>query len=250
MTGARLTLAGITFNIIFFLESKFPYLNTEKLSRKEKIQTIGRLEEERELIQMEFVSLVSTTCESFKKRKVKSSKVTSILRNLNIKLKYTDITEAFISASDYMSFFNYEILEDLINKFGDDTDKKRLAAYLLHFDKYCKRRLSEVPIDALKSDGKITTQLHVRSDKHSCLKDIKSLQIMLSKILSCRHLRLLGFGCSCTELDFDYLKRNLHLTSDEYSKLEHLGVTKLFTDEQVFYDQSSKSIDLKSSEVE
>lgn len=229
--------------IIFPLESKFPYLTS---SEKE----IGRLEIENKLLRRKYASLVVAISDSFEERSINPDMIKSILSKLHIR-QSVDITEIFLSASDYWSFFNYEILEDLINKLGNDSDRIGLTAYISEFNKYCQRGLCEVPIDVLKSDRKMMSSLHIKTDKRPdvCLKDIKLLQLELCELLSCKHLLLVDVGGICIGLAFDYLEENLHLSGDYIHKLVKLGITRMYTDEQVLYDhekvlhdQSSKSL--------
>lgn len=188
-----------------------------------------------------FAFLVSNTNASFRRREVRPSMIKSILENVR---DHSNVVDTMISASEYWSFFNYEILENFIDKLGDDADKQGLAEYKSDFYVYCERRLSEVPIDALKSDRKVMTSLYVETDKqfNVCLKEIKKLQIMISKLLSCHLLLVNVGGTNSIELTFDYLEGNLHLASDDYGKLSHMGITRIYTDAQIFHDKSSKSL--------
>ena len=47
--------------------------------------------------------------------------------------------------SSHYSFFNYEIIQTIIERFGSTDEKKQLQIYLVKFNEYCKRSMFEVP---------------------------------------------------------------------------------------------------------
>lgn len=225
-------------------EKRFPYLNTKQLSEEEKRRLIGTLVVDSEKIMQKFVLLVSTICNSLKERNIPVAEIALLLNNSHIELSkdLRSIAEALVLASKYWSFFNYRIFETLVAGLGDDNDQERLAAYISDFRQYCKRRLCEVPIDALECDRKVKTRLHVKTDKHFDVPtdDIDSLTVKLSELLG-TSLLLLKIEDGCIELDFDYLKEEnlLPLLSGDHSDtFMQLGITKLYTDAQVFYNRA------------
>lgn len=196
-----------------------------------------------------FVTLVDSTRKSLEERNIKINNIALVLKNFNIKLSSypEDMAQILMSASDHWSFFNYGILESLIKKYGDHNDNKRMATYISEFKDYCKRRISEVPIDTLKSDRKVTTRLCVKTGKNFQvpMEDIKLIQVKLSELLGTPRLILLDVNDGCIELDFDYFREENLLAlryqehSDETNLEEtfvHLGITKLYTNREVFYN--------------
>ena len=59
-------------------------------------------------------------------------------------LKAADtIPKVFSILNDYFSFFNYHILEHIIEELGTEEDKERLKTYKDDFNHYAKRRIFE-----------------------------------------------------------------------------------------------------------
>jgi len=62
---------------------------------------------------------------------------------------YTDlknaktIPEVFLAIKDYLSFFNYDIIDQIINGLGTEEDKRELQKYKDDFRQYAKRRIYE-----------------------------------------------------------------------------------------------------------
>ena len=46
---------------------------------------------------------------------------------------------------DYISFFNYRVIEHIVNELGTDQDRVELQNYEKEFDVYSKRRVYECP---------------------------------------------------------------------------------------------------------
>lgn len=205
---------------------------------------IGRLVAESNMIKRKFANLVVTTSESLEARNVTVGKVIVFLKNCGIPFEqmseYKNIDDVFFVASDYWSFFNYGNLETLISHWSDDANKESLALYISDFKEYCKRRLCEVPLDALKSDRIVSTRLYVKTDKNFNIptEEIHTLTTELSYLLDTT-LLLLDVKDGCIELDFDYLKEEnlLPLLKDHSEKFKQLDITKLYTEEHVFYEQ-------------
>ena len=61
-------------------------------------------------------------------------------------LKAADtITNVFLILNNYFSFFNYHILEHIIEELGTEEDKERLKTYKDDCNQYAKRRIFECP---------------------------------------------------------------------------------------------------------
>ena len=59
--------------------------------------------------------------------------------------KAKSISEIFWILRDYLSFFNYHIVEHIITALGSKEDKSRLQSYKTDFQHYAKRRVYECP---------------------------------------------------------------------------------------------------------
>ena len=83
-----------------------------------------------------------------------------LLREDETELKCSKTVDAaFIILRRHMSFFNFELLQHTINceDLCTNNDRKRMEEYCSKFDKFCRRKVFEVPPDIYgqsRSDGK------------------------------------------------------------------------------------------------
>ena len=68
-------------------------------------------------------------------------------------LKADTIDSAFILLEKHMSFFNYDILEHIIDSLGSDDDKGRLKHYEECLTRFCERKTFEVPPSVFHSES-------------------------------------------------------------------------------------------------
>ena len=144
--------------------SSFPYLDLNGLTPEQKQKLTGRLRAEYIDIMMQFQYLVSTILTSLEKRCVKVHKILSHLmkfetyepvlkdskasvfhqqfKNLE---KADSIEDIFWILKDYTSFFNYHLIEHIINVLGTEEDKAELKKYKTNFQQYAKCRVYECP---------------------------------------------------------------------------------------------------------
>ena len=61
------------------------------------------------------------------------------------------ICDIFTIIIPYMSFFNFEVLKHITDssQLCSDDDRKRMEEYCRHFEQFCRRKVFEVPCDAL-----------------------------------------------------------------------------------------------------
>ena len=144
--------------------SSFPYLNLSGLTQWQQLELRGRLRSESQEIMIKFQKLVSATITSFKEQCVPLDDLVSSVMALGAfdpvfmesqvpgfhhyfkELKAADtITKVFMVLNNNFSFFNYHILEHIIEELGTEEDKQRLKTYKQHFNHYAKRRIFECP---------------------------------------------------------------------------------------------------------
>lgn len=225
------------------IQAQFPYLNTESLTPDQKSQLIGRLEFESDEMKEEFIALVTETSISLEGNNVNPNHVFLILSGFGIPglSKREAISINISKIYNSCSFFNYAIIKTIIDQLGDDTDKERLFTYEEKFKKYCQRRICEIPTGVFKSDLEAKVTLHVKTDKNFNVPadDIHSLGSKLSNLLNTT-LLLLDVKDGCVELYFDCLKAGylqLLQKNDHTEAFKRLGIIKICTDNQVFYEE-------------
>ena len=194
---------------------------------------------------IKFQTLVSATIKSFKERCVPLDDLVSSVMALrafdpvfNKELKAAGtITGIFMVLNNYFSFFNYHILEHIIEELGIEEDKSRLQTYKEHFNQYAKRRIFECPSefgpvsDAGHAD--IIVKLDIEYEKFT-VADIELFCHKLSKIV---HVSSQGILClcrmdkGCFELTFQvpsFVQQNIFpLSREQEMALEDEDVIKL-----------------------
>ena len=159
------------------------------LAPDDKIDLEARLITDAETIRKEFALLCWKVRDSFEQRDIKPRTLASALLDLTIHEDSPDGScsllkekeEALMSAKSvhdtfdvlrpHMNFFNYEILQFLIEGKGSKDDKSALTIFLKNFEEFCKRHVFEVPFtvysNGQNSDNPITQQrLHVKVTRH------------------------------------------------------------------------------------
>ena len=156
----------------------------------------------------------------------------------NKELKATGtITGIFMVLNNYFSFFNYRILEYIIEELGTEEDKSRLQTYKVHFNKYAKKKIFECPLefgpasDAGHAD--IIVKLDVEYEKFT-VADIELFCHKLSEIVNVSYqgiLSLRRIDKGCFELTFQvpsFVQQKIFpLSREQEMALEEEGVIKL-----------------------
>ena len=161
------------------------------LDPDDKIDLEARLITDAETIGQEFALLCWKARDSFEQRSITpqtlasalldlmvykdpsaSSCFISLLKDKEEALKRAQsVHETFDVLRPHMSFFNYEILQFLIEGKGSDDDKVALASFLRHFEEFCKRHVFEVPFTTYSNghhldNHKTKQRFHVKVTKH------------------------------------------------------------------------------------
>ena len=168
----------------------FPCLDLTKLSKEEKQHLHQRLYIESMDMTKKFQNLFSATTESLKRQKVSVKAIVCHLVGLGPVLPtYEDlelppfrrqlpelrraknIDDAMVVIGDYCSFFNYHMIEHIINKLGTRQDKKNLAKYKEDFAQYAERHVFEYPSEVGSvSDGLVKMFVTLDETFESCTK--------------------------------------------------------------------------------
>ena len=241
--------------------SSFPYLNLSGLSHEQQQELKGRLQFESREIVMRFQELVTATVQSLVARNVsKEVLVTHIMalgvfnsvyegrtplhhRSLSVNMA-SSVPQLFLSLSDFISFFNYQVIEHIIKSLGTEEDKAKLQKYKEDFNQYAKRRIFECPpefgpvSDADHAD--IFVKLDAQYDEYT-VAEIEVFRHKLSEILrvsSESALRLCRVEKGCIQLTFQmptFIKQEIFPLSREQERaLAAVGVIRLTCGEYQF----------------
>ena len=244
----------------------FPFLDqVMEISEEEKERLKQRLYSESMDMKHKFQELFSATITSLKERKVtvkelldyigyvvaiepvyEDSKLGQLQHELS---KAQTIDDVMSIVREYSSFFNYEMLKNIIDHFGGEEDRKILATYLQEFAEYAKRRVYECPCEVgLISEAGRSNMFVVLDETYNSyiytVNSLKNLERELAKILNvptemvvlCRitpgSLRLMF------QIPLSVQKTIFQLSSEQEVALTKLGVTRLSCGEYYFANDS------------
>ena len=241
--------------------SSFPYLDLNELTHEQQQDLKVRLQFESGKIMMQFQKLVSATIESLNRQNVSRDKLLSYVMTLRtlkpvfeepqlpalhyrfkeLKAAKT-IYEFFLVLNDYFSFFNYHMIEHIIEGLGTEEDKAGLQRYKKDFNQYVKRRIFE----CLPEFGPISDADHadvvviIDSQYDYTVAEIKLFCLKLSEILDVPQgiLRLCRIEKGCFQLMFQVpssVQQQIFPLSREQEKaLADMGVIRLTCGEYQF----------------
>ena len=212
---------------------------------------------------MQFQKLVSATIKSFKLQCIPLDELVSHVMTLGAfdpvfkepqvpvfyhyskELKNAEtIPRFFLVLNDYFSFFNYHILEHIIEELGTEEDKTKLQKYKDDFNQYAKRWVFEcLPEFGTVSDADhadIFVKVDSQYEKYT-VEEIEGFRQELSEILHLSSrgiLRLCRVDKGCFQLMFQVPSFVQHeifpLSKEQKRSLAAMGVMKLTSGEHQF----------------
>ena len=225
--------------------SSFPYLDLRGLTQWQQQELRGRLQSESQEIMIKFQTLVSATIKSFEERCVPLDNLVRHVMVLgafdpgfNKELKAAGtITGIFMVLNNYFSFFNYRILEHIIEELGIEEDKERLKTYKKYFDQYAKRRIFECPSEFGPVSDAGHADIFVKLDSQYENFTVADLELFCHKLSKIVHVSSQGILClrridkGCFELTFQvpsFVQQKIFpLSREQEMALEDEGVIKL-----------------------
>lgn len=143
----------------------------------------------------------------------------------------TRTAQVFRKMINFTSFFDYDLLERLIVKFGSTPIKENLKEYKDCFATFSKRRVCECPNNAF-GDSEDSEKVWVfKTDKifgDLTVEEIKQLNYRINKILGEKVIRILRITKGCVEITYRILNLNIFdLTSEQQQALNKVGVTSI-----------------------
>ena len=151
----------------------------------------------------------------------------------------TNVATVWIEIGNYFSFFDYDILELIVDTLGTAQDRQNVSTYKDEFIAYAKRRLiidlSSEDNPSTDSENPSNPVLIVLDSLYDVCEvgELKRLQINLSKLLNIREgvLQLRKVRKNCVQLVFeipDFIIETIFpLSPDQESTLRKLGVVQL-----------------------
>ena len=246
----------------------FHRLNLEDLSDEEKRHLYQKLFAESEDISYKFQDLFSSTTDSLRLREVPVKELGRHLeclghlkptfedsgepvfrKNLRELKKMDSVDDAMSVINNYCSFFNYRMLEHIINKLGAKQDKVNLARYKEDFARYGERHVFECPavVGQMSEEGQANMFLKLDESFDNCsLNHLYAFVDKLENLLKMTDtaLRLCRIEPGCLELIFQLplsvQRSTFPLSSNQEVALAGLGVTQLSCGDYQFTRQENK----------
>lgn len=185
------------------------------MTSEEKNRLIAELEDRSETMLGEFVNLYvhATTC--LEKTNVTVDQIRSFFEGFRLtelvdSINATDsIAEIIrkVTRGNYWSFFNFKLLENMINTFcKDEAVYTELQIYVSDFQNFCRNRVYEVPADLIKcatnSSVNPKSLLTVKLDDtfKITLGELHKIRNRIEKLLNIEYLYLIDIKQGCIEL--------------------------------------------------
>ncbi len=180
----------------------FPSLDTMGLAEVDRDNIKAKLFDEFHKISKEFSELNEAVCKSLINRAVPLHKVAVLLQDLrafpthvipNASLMGTQIDsittdntihDVFDILWHHISFFNFQIIEHLVNHLGTDYDKVLLCKYKKNLDDYCSRNICECPSFSNPNRQQVSLVLKVEGLEQSTMHQLITFMTQLATALS------------------------------------------------------------------
>ena len=218
---------------------------------------------------MQFQKLVSATIKSFQERCVPLDELVAHVMTLGAfnpvfkepqvpafhhcfkELKAADnIPKVFLVLNDYFSFFNYHIIEHIIEELGAKEDKDRLKTYKEDFNQYAKRRIFQCQSEFGPVSDADHADIFVKLDTKYEDYTVAEIEVFCHKLSEIVHissqgiLRLCRVDKGCFELTFQvpsFMQQEIFpLSREQEMVLEGEGVIKLKCGKYHFSSNSAK----------
>ena len=156
--------------------------------------------------------------------------------------KCTTIDGVFFILSEYCSFFNYGIIQNIVTWFGKPADKARLEEYTEHFKNFCKRRIAECPPNVYGHKSESRSNLVLKTEdswdprgetQGKTLQQVLDLENFVIEVLGFEPetLHLCRIGDGCVELLFQvpsFVEEDIFpLSMEQERALTSVGMARL-----------------------
>lgn len=185
------------------LHLTFPILNVKSLNQEDNERLHQKLYSDSFEIMCKFQDLFSASVESFQDNKVPLEEILLSSRiqgsaeparhNLNLPILFTDFrsiedTEQLMwEVKSCCSFFNFHMLERIIDRLGTDKDRANFTRYKEDFSKYAERDVLMCPSEygTMKEEGHANLFITLDSSYNNCtLSRLQQFNIYLRNLFN------------------------------------------------------------------
>ena len=243
-------------NLVSSAKFKAVYINEiEELDKQQREDLNGRLGLETESLIFAFHKLLSDFCDSLDKQRIPIKRLKTYLMAIEAVESASDsdkqpalqnckdLLKAAMDVDDiieiihhHSSFFDFKLLEYMIQKSGTISDKEKLQEYEKLFITYLSHRVCECPTSIRESLGDDYVDLIIKLDsryERRKLSSIKDLEVRLShtlKVNTCL-LNLCSIERGCIKLVFQIpcflLEMIFPISNEQEKSLTKDGVIQL-----------------------
>ena len=226
--GCRSIVIGIEYYLIILcpdqrqaplsfadLTKFFPHLPADAQVSEEELsllkeQLYQRLYHETRKMKWEFASLKADTQHDLGSSGIEVEEIVDFLVGYDDNFESaisscTRMSPLFRKIGKFMSFFDYDVLERLVERYGSDSIKKRLREYEDIFEAFSKRRVIECPSDAFGDSEESERVVTLISDKTLdalTLEDLKKFKYKVNSILGNKLIKVLRVEGGSVKITF------------------------------------------------
>ena len=160
------------------------YPNWADMSKEERKAVKERLIIENRDVKRKYTTYFRRILQSFEKREVSEIdiKINEGLKKLPELASASSVKEVFYIIMQHSSFFNYQLLEDVVEELGNEEEKHLLYEYKNDILKlYLQRSIFEVPLDS------ISTCAPKSSAYYPCLKLLERIDLSANEVVIIKH---------------------------------------------------------------
>ena len=219
-------------------ELHFPHINEIAPDKEQRKVLEERLQIESKEIMYKFYILINKFFDSLEEQDIPAQKLERYLRMPleTEKLTISNVQDAQRIIEDNSSFYDYQLVEYMIEVTGTESDKQALQKYIESFTHYAQRRVFECPAElATQARTPGDVKLMIKLDAHYKWKlaELKEFQKRICRILQIpfyvSKLHCVKKGCfKITFLIASYIKETTFpLTPGQKAALVELKVIRL-----------------------
>ena len=144
-------------------------------------------------------------------------------------------TQVFRVMIDFVSFFDYDLLEHLITKFGSNSIKEDLKKYIVSFEAFSKRLVIECPTDAfggVEESDKIFVLVSDKIIEDLTLDGLKKFKLRIDMILGNELVKILSIEGGSIKITFKTFMDRCDLTKEQQRDLRKEGIVSVYYGDQ------------------
>ena len=151
-----------------------------------------------------------------------------------------DIHDLFAKTlCNHYSWFDYELIQYVIQGFGDENLKGHMSEYLTLFKKFCERKVSQILSTKLCQSNEKGYELHIylkiaKRMEEVSVAEIKKIEEKFQKMVDTR-IWLETIQNGSVILVFVSLEKIVTLSKEHKCQLLNLGVTKVYSEESILF---------------